>query len=324
MDSTIQQTSAARSRWRWHEEWAKLPVPERGVRNQRTHGVTVLSDGRVVIFHQALPSVLIYSPDGELLDRWGNYPGAHGLTRVVRDGQEMLWLTDEFLGIAELTDLGGRVVQRLEKPAHSVFQDKTFCPTWVAEDVEKGRTVRLWLADGYGSHLVHAYDGEGRYEFSLSGEEGAGRFDCPHSVAIDPRPGHECALLVADRGNRRVQEFDRGGRFLRSWGSDFLDSPNGFDFRNGLCVISELHGRITIVDADNHLVETIGAQPNARFLPQWPNVDRSMIREGLFNSPHGAAWGHGGELYIVEWIKHGRVTRLDPTSHTLELSDLSP
>ncbi len=190
--------------------------------------------------------------------------------------------------------------------------------------VVEGDARSRQTADGYGCHLVHAYNGEGCYEFSLSGEEGAGRFDCPHNVAIDPRPGHECALLVADRGNRRVQEFDRGGRFLRSWGSDFLDSPNGFDFRNGLCVISELHGRITIVDADNHLVETIGAQPNARFLPQWPNVDRSMIREGPFNSPHGAAWGHGGELYVVEWIKHGRVTRLDPALHTIELTDLDP
>jgi hypothetical protein len=67
-------------RWLWREEWANLPVPDRGVRNQLTHGVTVLKDGRIVIFHQALPSVLIYSPTGELLEKWGAYPGAHGLT----------------------------------------------------------------------------------------------------------------------------------------------------------------------------------------------------------------------------------------------------
>lgn len=299
-------------RWHWREGWAALPVPERGVRNQRTHGVTVLANGCVVVFHQALPSVLIYSPAGELLEKWGAYPGAHGLTRVVRGGRELLWLTDEFLGVAELTDLSGHVLQRLEKPDHPVFRERTFCPTWVAEDSENGRPIRLWLADGYGSHLVHAYDGKGRYEFSLSGEEGAGRFDCPHSLAIDPRPGRQGALLVADRGNRRVQEFDRNGGFLGVWGADFLDSPNGFDFRDGQCVLSELHGRVTVVDAENKLLEFIGDQPNARHLPQWPNVDRSQVLPGLFNSPHGAAWGPDGEIYVVEWIKHGRVTRLDP------------
>ncbi|MCX6963152.1 MAG: hypothetical protein NTZ08_12005, partial [Verrucomicrobia bacterium] len=52
-------------------------------------------------------------------------------------------------------------------------------------------------------------------------------------------------------------------------------------------------------------------QPNARHLPQWPNVDRAQVVPGLFNSPHGAAWGHDGEIYVVEWIKHGRVTHLD-------------
>jgi hypothetical protein len=298
-------------RWLWREEWANLPVPDRGVRNQRTHGVTVLKDGRIVIFHQALPSVLIYSPAGELLEKWGAYPGAHGLTRVERYGTELLWLTDEFLGVAELVDLSGQVLQRLEKPDHPVYREKTFCPTWVAEESENGKPVRLWLADGYGSHLVHAYDSQGRYEFSISGAEGAGVFDCPHGLAIDPRPGKNSALLVADRGNHRVQEFDRSGKFLGTWGGDFLDSPNGFDFRNGLCVLSELHGRVTIVDEGNALVEFIGEQPNARHLPQWPNVDRAQVVPRLFNSPHGAAWGHDGEIYVVEWIKHGRVTRLD-------------
>jgi hypothetical protein len=303
-------------RWHWHGDWATLPVPERGVRNQRTHGIAVLRDRRVVIFHQAIPSVLIYSPAGQLLERWGAYPGAHGLTCVERHGRELLWLTDEFLGLAELVDLSGNVLAKLEKPDLPIYREKTFCPTWVAEDSASGEPVRLWLADGYGSHLVHAYDGRGRYEFSLTGEEGAGRFDCPHSVAIDPRAGRRGALLVADRGNHRVQEFSRSGDYLGTWGGEYLDSPNGFDFRGGQCVLSELHGRVTVVDAGNSLVEFLGGQPNARHLPLWPNVDRSLVLPGLFNSPHAAAWGPDGEIYVVEWIKHGRVTRLEPATES--------
>lgn len=35
----------------------------------------------------------------------------------------------------------------------------------------------------------------------------------PHSVSIDPRPGKIHRVLIADRGNHRLQEFDRDGRF---------------------------------------------------------------------------------------------------------------
>ena len=305
--------STAGNPWTWHDRWIKPPVPEFGVRNQRTHGIGFLEDGRIVLFHQALPSLLILSPKGDLLARWGSYPGAHGLTIVRREGKEHLWLTDEFLGVAELVDLKGRVVRRLSKPDHPAYQNAPFVPTWVAEESEGGKPVRLWLSDGYGSHLVHAYDGEGNYQFSLDGTEGAGKFDCPHSVAIDPRPGKDQRVLVADRGNHRVQEFDRDGRFLGSWGQDFFHSPNGFDFRDGRVAVSELFGCVSLLDENNQLVERLGNQANARHLPGWPLVDPAhCLVPGLFNSPHHAAWEPGGSLVAVEWIKHGRVTRLTP------------
>jgi hypothetical protein len=305
--------SAQGRRWVWHEQWLELPVPERGVRNLRTHGIDVLRNGRIVLFHQAVPAVLLFAPEGKLLSRFGQYPGAHGLTLVERDGEELLWLTDEALGLVELVDLQGRVQQRLEKPVHPAYEKFTFAPTWVAEESVEGAPVRLWVADGYGSMLVHAYDGEGRYEFSLDGTAGAGKFDYPHGLAIDPRPGKNGRLLVADRANRRVQEFARDGTFLGSWGEDFLSYPNGFDFRGGQCVLSELFGRVTIVDSDNRPVDFLGDQPNARFLPGWPQVNpEQMLQPGLFNSPHHAAWGPDGEIHVVEWIKHGRVTKLVP------------
>jgi len=303
----------AASRWSWHESWLNLPAPEEAGHERRTHGVTVLRDGRIVVFHQSVPAVLIYSREGELLAKWGRYPGAHGLTRVMRGGEEALWLTDETLAVAELADLSGRVLARLERPDHPVYREKKFIPTWVAEEAEDGRPVRLWLADGYGSHLVHAYDGEGRYEFSLSGG-GAGEFNCPHGIAVDPRPGRAGRLLVADRGNRRVQEFDRAGNYLGCWGADFLHSPDGFDFRGEHCVIAELLGRVTVVDGRNRLVEYLGEQKNATELPGWPNVEPALVRPGFFNSPHAAAWGQRGEVHVVEWIKGGRVTRLEPES----------
>ena len=60
--------------YRWVEDWIAIPESPLGKTNGRTHGVAVLKNGDVVIFHQADPAVLIYSPDGALLKKWGHFP----------------------------------------------------------------------------------------------------------------------------------------------------------------------------------------------------------------------------------------------------------
>ena len=48
-----------------------------------------------------------------------------------------------------------------------------------------------------------------------------GKFDEPHSIAIDSRG----LLYVGDRRNKRVQVFDQSGKFLRQW--NHLGTPWG-------------------------------------------------------------------------------------------------
>ncbi len=35
------------------------------------------------------------------------------------------------------------------------------------------------------------------------------------------------------------------------------------------------------------------------------------IRPGIFNSPHGACFAPNGDIYTVEWIIGGRITKLE-------------
>src|SRR6188768_2257471 len=44
---------------------------------------------------------------------------------------------------------------------------------------------------------------------------GAAQMSEPAGVAADPNTGH---LFVADRGTRRVVEFDAWGQFVKAWG----------------------------------------------------------------------------------------------------------
>jgi len=294
----------------WHEHWATIPFPANVEHQGRTHGIAVARNGNVYVFHQAEPAVLVFGADGQLLESWGNYPGAHGLTLVEEDGEEFFWLTDQERLVVEKTTLDGRVVRLIKVPDSNAHDP--CIPTWVAVNEKRyGGNGDVWVADGYGSSLVHRFDSEGKYISTLDGTEGAGRFACPHGIWFDFRK-RPMELYVADRGNHRVQVYDADGRFQRSFGEDFLTSPDGFVSDGNLVVVPELLGRVTILDADDKLLCHMGNNENICKDPAWP--DGTPLAAGSFNSPHGATTDESGSLFVVEWRDGGRIIKLEKLS----------
>jgi len=296
--------------YRWIENWITIPESPLGKANGRTHGVTVLKNGDVVIFHQADLAILFYSPDGVLLKKWGNFPGAHGLTLVEEGGRELLWLVDEQTKSVVKTTLDGEVLMSLPQPPHPEYASGNYIPTWAAVAEERfGGNGDIWVADGYGSHLVNRFNCSGTYLGTLDGSEGAGRFSCPHGLALDTRRS-EAEFYIADRGNSRFQVYGMDGTYRRSFGADFLHSPDVSARMGDKLIVPELVAGITVLDAGDHLVARLGFQSGADSLQGWPN-NREWVCEGKFNSPHSAAADSQGNIYIVEWITGGRVTKLE-------------
>ncbi len=296
--------------YRWIEDWARIPDSPLGTSNGRTHGVVATRSGNIIVFHQAAPAVLTYSPAGELLDAWGNYPGAHGMTLVEENGTEFLWLTDQETRVVEKTTLAGEVVQSLPPPDHAAYTDGDYIPTWAAVNPESaGGNGDIWVTDGYGCGLVHRYDRSGRYLSSIDGSEGtAGRFRCPHGIWIGVRQG-EVSLYVADRGNQQVQVYDMAGQFVRAFG-DRLNSPDVFATHGEGLLIPELNARLTILDGNDQVVAQLGVNDAIAAEEGWPNR-RDLVKAGVFNSPHGAAADAAGNIYVVEWITGGRIIKLE-------------
>lgn len=296
--------------YRWIDNWATIPDSPLGRENGRTHGVAVLRSGEIVVFHQADPAVLFFSPDGKLLRSWGNYPGAHGLTVVEENGQEIFWLADEVLKTVVKTSLTGEVLQSIAPPSHHLYAEKPYIPTWVAVAEERfGGNGDIWVADGYGASLVHRFDKSGAYLGSLDGTEGAGRFNCPHGLSFDIRHS-QTGFCIADRGNHRFQVFDPQGNFVRTFGANFLNSPDvGIPMGDQL-LVPELVAGITILDSKDALVGRLGFNAKASEQEGWPN-DRRWVAEGRFNSPHSAAADSAGNIFVVEWITGGRITKLE-------------
>lgn len=296
----------------WIDEWARIPDTESGRTNGRTHGVEVTEDGRVVVFNQADPAVLCFDQNGTLLESWGSrFHGAHGLTLVAEHGETYCWLTDQDSGEVVKTTLGGETVARLDEPEHAAYEDGTYVPTWVAVHERSTGDRDIWVADGYGESLIHRFDESGGYQDSFDGTTGAGRFDCPHAIFFDSRPsGTGPELYVADRGNARVQVYRPDGSFARSFGTDVLTSPCAFDTYQDFLVVPELFARVTLFDGDDGVITHLGANQEIVDHDDWPNVPEEALAPGRFNSPHDAACDDEGHLYVVEWIKGGRITKL--------------
>jgi hypothetical protein len=298
--------------YRWIEDWVKIPESALGITNGRTHGVVVTRAGQVVIFHQADPAVLIYSPEGRLLDSWGAFPGAHGLTLVEEDGVEFLWLVDQATKQVVKTTLEGKIVQTLEAPVHKAYPEAKYVPTWLAVNEKRfGGNGDLWLADGYGAGLVHCYDAAGRYLDALDGSEGAGRFKCPHGLALDVRRG-EPEIYIADRGNKRFQVYGVDRKFRRVFGEDFLTSPDVSAGMGEFLIVPELVSRLSILDRHDQLVAQFGLNDSVAQQAGWPN-QRDGLCPGKFNSPHSAAADALGNIYVVEWMIGGRIIKLEKT-----------
>ena len=296
--------------YRWIEDWITIPESRFSETKGRTHGVAVLKNGEIVIFHQADPALLFYSPEGELIRKWGNFPGAHALTVIEEEGRELLWLVDEETKSVVKTTLDGEVLMSLPPPPYPGYASGNYVPTWVAVAEERfGGNGDIWVADGYGSHLVHRLNRSGGYLGTLDGSEGAGRFRCPHGLALDTRRS-EAEFYIADRGNSRFQVYGMDGNYRRSFGADFLHSPNVSARMGDKLIVPELVEGITVLDAGDRLVGRLGFQSGADSLQGWPD-NREWVHEGKFNSPHSAAADAQGNIYVVEWITGGRVTKLE-------------
>jgi streptogramin lyase len=78
----------------------------------------------------------------------------------------------------------------------------------------------IWIVDGHrgGNNRIVRFSKDGKFLKSIGGGVGSesdapGRFSDPHGIAIDSQG----RILVADRGNNRIQVFDAEGNYLAQW-----------------------------------------------------------------------------------------------------------
>ena len=291
-------------------DWGELPSR---IKYGNTHGVAEDAQGRLYIKHtvgagsESADAVVVFDADGKFIRSWGKEfrGGAHGLHIHQEGGQEFFYLCDTGRRLVVKTTLDGEIVWTrgcpLEETGH--YRDpKEYVPTNVAI----APNGEVFVADGYGRNYIHVYGTDGQFRRTFGGTgKSPGRTSCPHGLMVDTR-GPEPTLVVADRSNRRLQYFTLQGEHIQ-FVTDELRAPCHFHQRGQMLVIPDLESRVTLFDRDNRLIVHLGDGTHYNGVR---DKSRSHFKPGQFVAPHSAIFDHAGNIFVVEWVEVGRVTKL--------------
>ena len=298
-------------------DWGELPA---SIRYGNTHGVCEDSQHRIYIHHtvnatsESHDSMVVCDQKGKFIKSWGKdfAGGAHGLHIRKEGSQEFLYLCDTKRSIVVKATLEGEEVFKLGYPKESEAYAKPGPDgkpiKYVPTNLAIAPNGDIYVGDGYGSSYVNQYNSKGDFirTFGGPGSE-PGQLSCPHGIIVDTRGGTPI-LTVADRSNKRIQRFTLDGKHI-----DFINgvtAPCHFSyFKNGDVVVPDLFARVTLMDRQNRVITQLGDDSASNYM-ETRKMTNDHFTPGKFVCPHGACFDHAGNIYVVEWVEVGRVSRL--------------
>jgi hypothetical protein len=213
-------------------------------------GVAVNSKGEVAVlnhpgtattgplFGNATTEILLFDRSGHFIREIGHKVYGFGYGHSIRyDRYDNLWLVDKGTDAVIKFDPTGKVLMNLgRRPEgfdsghieHAKQADAVAVDGWFGSptDVTWDQDDNIYVSDGYVNSRVAKLDKYGDWIKSWGKYGKGGRnadenpysIDNPHNLQAD-RQGN---IYVADRGNRRIQVFDRDGNFEHFL---FLNAP---------------------------------------------------------------------------------------------------
>ncbi len=213
-------------------------------------GISIGIDGRVLVADTHYYRVLIYSPEGRLVQTIGGVkgdgPGEFGLvTDAVQDSDGNFYVAEygEYDRIQKFSPSGQFLLQ------------------WGGHGSEPGQFVRpqnlaidekdqIWVADAC-NHRIQLFDGQGNL-LQMWGTEGgaAGHLRYPYDLVL----AEDGSLLISEFGSHRIQRWDRTGQPLGAWGSHGRGAGQLF---SPWALVQDSTGKIHVLDTNNHRVQVV-------------------------------------------------------------------
>lgn len=289
--------------------WGGLPP---GTTFGGTHGAVAQDKaGNIYVSTQSTTGILVYTGDGKLLKTIaGSFPEVHSMVHAEESGNEFFYTTvqkgtpdENWLFVKMKID--GTPVMKITAPPEAGFKLPNEWRITAAVPAPDGS---IFIANGYGDSRIFHFDSKGNYLKSYSGKgSDPGLLNCSHGLTLDTRYDQPL-ILVCDRENRRLCHFDLDGKYVRTV-TEHLRRPCQVSLYGDYAIVSELEGRVTVLDRDDAPVAFLGDNPKKS---QWANydVDPKNIAAANFSAAHGCFIDREANIYISDWNRSGRVTRL--------------
>jgi sugar lactone lactonase YvrE len=321
--------------------WPK-PLPDRWVTGE-VGGICIDSKDHVfgvnrrnltslemTVGKQPAPPVVEYDEDGNMVNAWGDpnvVPLAiHG---CFVDYQDNIWIAGSGGGMVQkyshdgsalLLQIGSRTT--CDGPCGSPGNNSSTTvlnqPADIAVDPKNGD---VYIADGYGNHRVVVFDKTGKFlrQWGSAGT-GPGQFapnggGHPHCIVM----GNDGRLYVCDRGNDRIEVFDKLGNLVDNIlvkpGTGFDPAPDGTPGR--LAIGSDLDVAFSPDRAQKYMYD---ADTGNEVLWIFDHAARKILggfgsaghNAGNFTLLHMLATDSKGNLYTSETVDGRRLQKFTP------------
>ena len=211
--------------------WAKVP---HGIWLREATSVAVDADDNVFVFNRGNKPILVFDPDGNVINMWGNDnpPDAVRITHDAYGNASQFWdtwfnrphaITIDHEGNIWVVDDNAHQIYKMTKSGDYLMTIGSGTPVPKQSggmfhrptDVAISKTTNeIFITDGYDNSRIHRLDADGKLikSWGTIGTD-PGEFNVPHNLAlIDDEE-----VIVCDRENYRVQVFTLNGEFLREW-----------------------------------------------------------------------------------------------------------
>ncbi|HOX06728.1 MAG TPA: hypothetical protein PK280_10015 [Planctomycetota bacterium] len=245
------------------------------------------------------------SPAGRAERTWGR-PGAE-LGNFVKprglavDAERGFVYAADMSGRIQKFDLDGQPLASWRLPDTELGTSEGLAVTadgdLLVADTHYHRVLRYRFSPGAPGGAWQPLPGERSPNPYVAGErgDGPGQFRFPIAVAVDAQGG----FYVSEYGgNDRVQKFDAGGRFVKSWGA-IGSGPGQFLRPSGIAV--EASGTVLVADAANHRIQRFA--PDGSFLAAWGRLGTGSAG-GELHYPYDVAALPDGSFLVAENYNH--------------------
>jgi len=280
--------------------WGKIPGNDY---IGSTHGgIVVDKTGKVYVSTDGKNNLVVYSEDGKFIKSFGpETRRIHGMNIAEENGVEHIYAAA--MGKVHKISLDGKIVMSIDGSKQEGHKWKKATAVAVAPNGD------IFIADGYGSSIIFKYDKTGKFIKQIGGKgKKDGQFVTSHGLAVDNRNPEKPMLVVCDRENRRIQLLDLDGNFIKVATTD-LRRPCSLSIWGDYVAVAELQGRVVILDKDYKVASKIGDNPDKKLWARFPAAPE-VWQGGIFTAPHGVSFDHKGNLYVMDWNKWGRITKL--------------